>query len=90
LYIAREMPFSLMEMLQVINVSKNAQITLEDITNTDVPVTENGVPLAFTLSAQDESLVWLGNTRVNILTGIPASAPSLFTFLNQEAAKLFG
>jgi len=90
LYIAREKPFSLAELLAAINVNKNAQITTEDITNVDVPPTETGVPLAFTLSAQDESMVWLGNTRVNILTGIPAAAPDLFTFLNKEASHLFG
>jgi len=88
-YAWQEEPFSITALLSAINVAKKAQMTGEDVTNLDVPASRPGEPLSFTLSAQDASLVWLGNTRVNVLTGIPLTAPELFTFLDKEAAQLF-
>lgn len=87
--VIQEEQFTIDTLLNAINALKIAQMTAEDVTNTEMPATETGVPLSFILSATDSSLAWLGNTQVTVLNGIPASAPALNTFLTQELAHLF-
>lgn len=86
---SQEAPFSLADMCVAINTAKIAQMTPEDLTNTSVPAMETGVPTSFIISASQNSLVWLGNTQITLLTGIPAKAPELSNFLNNLAAALF-
>ncbi len=85
----QEEKFTLEDLLGSINTLKTAQMTPDDVTNAVMPDTETGVPLTFTLSAADSSLVWLGNVSVTVLNGIPASSPTLYNFLMQQAATLF-
>lgn len=87
--LVREEQFTFEELLGTVNGIKNAQMTTNDFTNTDLPSIENGVVTTFTLSAQDSSLVWLGNTQVTVLNGIPATAPDLIDFINHHWAPLY-
>lgn len=89
LELAQEAPFTYAGVLGLINQQKNAQLSLVDFTIDDIPAMETGVITSFTLSATPESLVWLGNTQITLLTGIPNEAPSLLAFLNNDAAALF-
>ncbi len=89
LELVQEQPFTYQDVLGIINQRKVAQMTPDDFTLSDIPVMETGVVTPFTLSAKDSSLVWLGNTQVTLLTGIPNEASGLSTFLNNDAAALF-
>ena len=68
---SQELPFRLTEVLRRINVLTGADIGMEDITNTVDPTTRDGIPTSFILSARSDSLVWLGNVEVMLLTGVP-------------------
>lgn len=85
----QEAPFTLQSLLDRINETKNAQMTPEDLTIAELPSMETGVVKTFTISASKSSLVWLGNTQVSLLTGIPAEAKGLATFLNVTLPALF-
>jgi hypothetical protein len=89
LIFVREEQFSYDELLGLINYQKDAQMTADDFTNDGLPLVDNGVITNFILSAKSSSLVWLGNTQVTLLNGIPAEAPGLLDFWNNEAADLF-
>ena len=86
---SQEAPFTIDQLCTAINAAKAAQISAEDLSNTSIPVMDTGVVTTFTISATTGSLVWLGNTQVSLLTGIPAKAPELSNFLNNLAADLF-
>lgn len=85
----QEAPFTYQGVLDLINQTKHAQVSLEDFTNSGLPEVENGTPKAFTLSADPSSFAWLGNTQVTLLAGIPESAPDFVDFINNTAATLF-
>jgi hypothetical protein len=85
----QEEPFTLESLCEIINKTKNCQITKEDLTIDTLPDIESGMVVTFTLSASATSLVWLGNTQVNILTGIPSEAKNLDLFLNTTLPALF-
>jgi hypothetical protein len=85
----QEAPFTVNDLMSKINIAKNAQMTADDVTNVTIPPIATGEITPVMLSAKDTSLVWLGNTQVNVLYGIPASAPDLFDFLDNHAAGLF-
>lgn len=85
----QEAPYTLESMLAQINATRSSQLTAEDLTLTEIPAMETGVVKTFTVSANTESLAWLGNTRISLLTGIPAEARNLATFVNKTLPKLF-
>lgn len=85
----QEEPFTVESMLQHINTSRDSRLTPVDLTLTEIPAMETGVIRTFTISADRESLAWLGNTRVSLLTGIPAEAKNLAVFLNTTLPGLF-
>lgn len=87
--LSQEEPFSLQTICDVINTLKNCQINPEDLTLTQLPKIDNGVVTTLTFSASSYSLVWLGNTRVSLLSGIPKEAKNLDTFLNVTLPPLF-
>lgn len=86
---SQEAPFTIAQLCEMINAEKASQMTAEDLSNTYIPQMETGVVTTLILGAAEDSLVWLGNTQVSLLTGIPAKAPDLSNFLNNVASGLF-
>lgn len=85
----QEAPFTVESLCSTINAAKAAQMSPEDLTNTSIPAMETGVVTTFTISAAANSLVWLSNAEVSLLTGIPAESHNLSNFLNTTAPALF-
>lgn len=85
----REQPYTYEEVLQLINRQKIAKMGPDDFTNDGLPLINNGEVVRFTLSARDDSLAWLGNTQITLLSGVPEKAPELNTFWGQELGALF-
>jgi len=68
---SQEFQFTLRDLLKRINAKTGAELGMEDITNTVDPTTPDGVPTSLILSARSDSLVWVGNVEVTLLTGVP-------------------
>ncbi len=89
LELVSEPAFTLESLCDAINLVKTSQLTPIDLTNTEVPAMDTGIPTTFTISADDQSLVWLSNVQVSVVTGIPKEAHNLANFLNNQAPVLF-
>lgn len=87
--LVQEAPWTMDRVLQVINIKKTAQLTTDDLTNPYLPMIQTGEIVSFQMSAAASSLVWLGNTQIRLLHGIPERLDVLDEFLNTKAGLLF-
>lgn len=87
--LVQEAPFTVQNIVDDINTQKTSQLTIDDFDQLTVPTMTTLTPALMQISAAVNSLGWLGNTQVTLVSGMPATQPALHSFLNIDLPAMY-
>lgn len=89
LMLSRETSYTMTALLDEINAYRGTELAIEDLLYPVIPFIETGIVTDVLLTADPQSLAWLGAVTVKVLTGVPDSAAALQHYLNVTAPASF-